>query len=53
MRAMRSLARALAEPLRQERVETHMRGMLPTYANTHIVQMTIQFNRGGKLVVVL
>ena len=34
MRVVRSLARALAEPLRQERTETHMRGMLPTYVNT-------------------
>ena len=34
MRVVRSLARALAEPLQQERIETHMRGMLPTNADT-------------------
>ena len=35
MRVVRSLSRALAEPLQQERIETHVRGMLPTYANTY------------------
>ena len=32
-RIVRSLARALAEPLQQEKMEVHVRGMLPAYAN--------------------
>ena len=31
VRVARALARALAELLQQERIETHMRGILPTY----------------------
>ena len=33
VRVARALARALAEPLQQERIETHMRGISPTYDN--------------------
>ena len=51
MRVVRSLARALAEPLQQERIETHMPGILPTYA-TQSVQMTIKFSSGDRLLVV-
>ena len=48
MRAVRSLARALAEPLQQERIDTHVRGM-PTYLVRDCV--TIKFSRGDWLLV--